>query len=80
MEQVYSELLEWFSTLRLLDQTGALVFPKRTAYMSLRRGRRFRWEFRIGEEVVVAAYWKRSMRARLLAWWSGFSVSMDVNQ
>jgi len=85
MFQTFEELVKWLHDRGVLvyrDKKRYLVFPNRSVEVGLEqfgKGIHRPYKFRVGDEELCCAY-PRRMRRYLLAWWAGFSMSLDVNQ
>ena len=85
MFRTFEELVKWLRERGLLeyrDNKRCLVFPDKVCEIRLEqygKGIHRPYKFYVGDEELCCAY-PRKMKRYLLAWWAGFSVSMEVNQ
>lgn len=85
MYQTFEDLLKWLRERHLLIYRGGMpfiTFPERLGHIRLEqngRGIHRPFKFFVGDEELCCAY-PRKMTQYLLAWWAGFSISMEANQ
>jgi hypothetical protein len=86
LSQTFEELIKWlrdeYDLVEYTDSGRCLVFPNKVAEIRLEqfgKGLHRPYKFYVGDEELFCAY-PRKMNQYLLAWWAGFSISMEVNQ